>query len=75
MSTSLEIPVPAPIEDMDQPCYQQNSMGFQDNIALVTRVIPDEFISTHGSLHFLPLVTNLFLPRVTLEVFNSLLQQ
>ena len=26
-------------------------------------------------MHFLPLVTNLFLPRVTLEVFNTLLQQ
>ena len=29
----------------------------------------------YSSLHFLPLVTNLFLPRVTLELFNSLLQQ
>ena len=75
MFTSLEIPVPAPIKELDQPCYQRDSMRFQDNIALVARVIPDEFISTYGSLHFLPLVTNLFLLRVTLEVFNSLLQQ
>ena len=50
-------------------------MRFQDNTALVARVIPDEFIGTYSSLHFLSLVTNLFLLRVTLEVFNSLLQQ
>ena len=42
---------------------------------LVARVIPDEFIGTYSSLHFLPLITNLFLPRVTLGVFNTLLQQ
>ena len=50
-------------------------MKFQDNILLVARVIPDEFIGTNASLHFLPPITNLFLPRVTLKVFNTLLQQ
>ena len=50
-------------------------MRFQDSISLVARVIPHEFIGTYSSLHFLPLITNLFLPRETLEVFNTLLQQ
>ena len=75
ISTGLKIPVPAPIEGANQPLYQHDSMKFQNNILLVARVIPDEFISTYSGLHFLPLVTNLFLPRVTLEVFNTLLQQ
>ena len=75
MSTGLEIPFPVPIEDLDQPHYQQGSMRFQDNIVLVARVIPDEFIGIYGSLHFLLLVMNLSNPRVTLQVYNSLLQQ
>ena len=50
-------------------------MKFQDNLSLVARVIPDEFAGTYGSLDFLPLITNLLFPRVTLEVFNTLLQQ
>ena len=75
ISTGLEIPVSALIEGANQPLYQHYSMKFQDNVLLVARVIPDEFVGTYSSLHFLPLVTNLFLPRVTLEVFNTLLQQ
>ena len=75
MSTGLEVPVPALIEGANQPIYQCDSMKFQDNVSLVARVIPKEFVSIYGNLHFLLLITNLFLPRVTLEVFNTLLQQ
>ena len=75
ISTRLEVPVPAPIEGANQSLYQCDSMKFQDTILLVARVIPDKFIGTYRSLHFLLLITNLFLPRVTLEVFSTLLQQ
>ena len=75
ISTGLEVPVPALSEGANQPFYQHDSMKFQDNASLVARVILEEFISIYGSLHFLPLATNLFLPRVTLKVFNTLLQQ
>ena len=46
ISTGLEIPVPVPIEGANQPLYQCDSMKFQDNVSLVARVIPDEFIGT-----------------------------
>ena len=60
ISTGLEVPVPALIEGANQPLYQCGSMKFQDNVSLVARVIPDEFIGTYGSQHFLPLVTTCF---------------
>ena len=75
ISTGLEVPVPALIEGANKPPYQHDSMKFQDNVSLVARVIPEEFVGMIGSLYFLPLITNLFLPKVTLEVFNTLLQQ
>ena len=53
ISTGLEVPVPALIEGVNQPLYQCDSMKFQDNVSLVARVIPEEFISIYGSLHFL----------------------
>ena len=75
ISTGSEVPVPALIKGANQPLYQHDSMKFQDNVSLVARVIPEEFVGIYCSLHFLPHISNLFLPRVTLEVFNKLLQQ
>ena len=72
ISTGLEIPVPAPIDGANQPLYQCDSMKFQDNVSLVARVIPDEFICTFGStsVHH-----QLVSSKGDFGGFNTLLQQ
>ena len=53
LTSGLEVPVQAPLEDPDTPEYQKDWMEFKDNISLITRVLPDEFVHIYGNMHFM----------------------